>query len=70
MDTDARAREIRGELGRRLGTMLSFDDKLIVLRVYSNLTINSSLPAYESSCKLTATALQMSVHTVRSVIAE
>ena len=67
---DARARVIRGELGRRRGTLLSFDDKLIVLRVYSNLSLDSSLPSFDSICKLTATSLQMGVHTVRSVIAE
>ena len=70
VDMDARDRNIRGELGRRHGTMLSFDDKLIVLREYSNLTIDSALPSFDSMCKLTATALQKGVHTVRSVIAE
>ena len=50
--------------------MLSFDDKLIVLRVYSNLTIDSALPSFDSICKLTAIALPMGVYTVRSVKAE
>ena len=58
--------KIRGELRRRRGTMLSFDDKLIVLRVYSNLTIDSAMPSFNSICKLPATAL----HTVRLIIAE
>ena len=63
---DARTREFRGELGRHCGTMLWFDDNLIVLRMYSNLTGDSALPSLDSICKLTATALQMSVHTVCS----
>ena len=70
MDMDARTRVIRGELGRRRGTLLSLDDKLIALRVYSNLSLDSSLPSFDSICKLTATSLQMGVHTVRLVIAE
>ena len=41
VDMDATAREIRGELDRRHGTMLSFDDKMIVLRAFSNLTMST-----------------------------
>lgn len=66
----ARAQLIRDQLGRKKGTLATFEDKLTALRVYANLILDGNYLTHNSACSGVVTCLQMSLKKVREIVEE
>ena len=55
----ARAKNIRVQLCRKRGTLATFEDKLTVLKLYSNFVLDGGSRTHNAACKSVAIGLQM-----------
>ena len=60
----------RASMARQRGTLVTFEDKLLVLRVYTNFILWEDCNSHTEAVNLTATALQMCRDTVFSIVRE
>ena len=52
------------------GTLTTFEDKLTVLTLYSNVVLNGGCRTHNETCKSVAIGLQMTLKTVLDVVKE
>ena len=64
------ANSIRTQLAVKSGTLITYEEKLLILRVYSNLIVKKVVSSHSEAVKMTATVLQHSDKSVFPIIQE
>ena len=64
------ANSIRTQLAVKSGTLITYEEKLLILRVYSNLIVKKVVSSHSEAVKMTAKALQHSDKSVFPIIQE
>ena len=62
------AATIRDQTARQRGTIVSFDDSYLVLKIYANFVLSPMCQSHTDAVDLTAVALQMSRCTVFDIV--